>query len=82
MARFSNLPAAGRMKSTDAVTVLLIRLSALSGLIGVAPVALWQESLVCDCNSELCFSRSFLCKLNQTGVYAVMSVECCLLYKF
>jgi hypothetical protein len=75
-------PAAGRMKSTDADTVLLIRLSAVSGLIGVAPVALWQENLVCDCNSELCFSHSFLCKLNQMSVYAVMSVVCCLLYKF
>jgi hypothetical protein len=75
-------PAADRMKSTDADTVLLIRLSAVSGLIGVAPVALWQENLVCDCNSELCFSRSFLCKLNQMSVYAVMSVVCCLLYKF
>ncbi len=74
--------AAGRMKRTDADTVLLIRLSAVSGLIGVAPVALWQENLVCDCNSELCFSHSFLCKLNQMSVYAVMSVVCCLLYTF
>ncbi len=75
-------PAGGRMKSTDANTALLIRLSAVSGLVGVAPVALWQEDLVCDCDSELCFSRSFLCKLNQMSVYAVMSVVCCLLYKF
>ncbi len=75
-------PAAGRMRRTDANTVLLIRLSAVSGLIGVAPVALWQENLVCDCNSELCFSQSFLCKLNQMSVYAVMSVVCCLLHKF
>ena len=69
-------------KNIDADTVLLIRLSAVSGLIGVAPVALWQENLVCDCNSELCFSHSFLCKLNQMSVYAVMSVVCCLLHKF
>jgi hypothetical protein len=72
----------GRLKNTDANTALLIRLSAVSGLIGVAPVALWQENLVCDCDSELCVSRSFLCKLNQMSVYAVMSVVCCLLFKF
>jgi hypothetical protein len=80
--RVASRPGPSRMKSTDANTVLLIRLSVMSGLIGVAPVALWQENLVCDCNSELCFSQSFLCKLNQMSVYAVMSVVCCLLYKF
>ena len=67
---------------TQATTVMLVRLSVLFGLVGVLPVALMRDDLVCTCDSELCLSRGFLCKLNQTSIYLVMACCFCLLQKF
>jgi hypothetical protein len=67
--------------SSDAATLLLIRLSALAGLLGVVPV-LAHEDLLCTCDTELCFRNDLLCKLNQTSIYVVMATSFCLLYKF
>jgi hypothetical protein len=61
---------------------MLVRLAVLYGLVGVLPVALMRDDLVCTCDSELCFSRGFLCKLNQTSIYVVMACCFCLLQKF
>jgi hypothetical protein len=67
---------------TEAATLLLIRLSALSGLLGVVPVALLGEDLICTCSSELCYSIGFVCKLNQASIYVVIAAVLTLLLKF
>jgi hypothetical protein len=68
--------------STVASTLLVIRLAAVAGLLGIVPVALFGENLVCDCKTELCFSSGALCKLNQASIYVVMAVCLALLLKF
>ena len=72
----------GYCKKEDALTVLLIRLVFVSGLLGVLPVVLFREELICTCESELCLSNGALCKLNQTSIYVVMAACFCLLLKF
>jgi hypothetical protein len=59
-------------------TITLVGFAALNGLLGVLPVALLQDDLVCDCESEICFSSGLLCKLNQVSVYLVMA--CCFIF--
>jgi hypothetical protein len=68
-------------KRTDVATMMLICLAVMSGLLGVVPVALLRDDLLCECDSELCFSTGALCKLNQTSIFVVMASCLCLLYK-
>jgi hypothetical protein len=67
---------------SDPTTIMIVGLAVLSGLLGVMPVALLQEDLLCTCESELCISSGFVCKLNQTSIYVVMATCLCLLHKF
>jgi hypothetical protein len=68
--------------TAEAATLLLIRLVTLAGLLGVMPVALLQNKLLCTCESDLCLSSGFWCKLNQTSIFVVMATCFTLLLKF
>jgi hypothetical protein len=62
--------------------LLLTRLAAMAGLLGVVPVVLSRQHLLCTCDSELCMRNDLFCKLNQTSMYILMATTFMLLWNF
>jgi hypothetical protein len=71
-----------KKKDVEGSTVLLTMLGVLVGLLGIAPLALLQDELLCSCEHELCLRTDAMCGLNQLSMHVLMAACFCFVHKF
>jgi hypothetical protein len=71
-----------KKKDVEGSTHLLTVLGVLAGVLGVAPLALLREELLCSCEHELCLRTDAVCGLNQLSMHVLMATCFCFIFKF
>jgi hypothetical protein len=72
----------GKIKHVESSTFLIEQLAVLAGLLGVAPLALFREKLLCSCETELCLRTDAVCGLNALSIHVLMATCFCFVVKF